>query len=49
MYYFYENVVSGFYRYNYPFGIIINLSLGVIFIVLSYYKFLSKDFLDSRE
>lgn len=49
MYYFYENVVSGFYRYNYPFGIVINFSLGVIFTVLSYYKFLSKDFLGSRE
>ena len=49
MYSFYENVVSGFYSSNYLIGIIINLSLGVIFILISYFKFIKKDFLGSRE
>jgi len=45
MYCFYENVISGFYRSNYLFGIIINIGLGMLFILISYFRFTRKDFL----
>lgn len=47
MYCFYENVISGFYRSNYLFGIIMNISLGILFILISYIRFTRKDFLGS--
>lgn len=49
MYCFYENVITGFYRANYLFGVIMNIVLGTLFISLSYLKFINKDFLGVRE
>lgn len=48
MYCFYENTISGFYRANYLLGITMNISLGTAFILLSFSKFVKKDFVDSR-
>lgn len=49
MYCFYENAISGFYRYNYLWGITMNTILGILFVFISYIKFKNKDFLGARE
>lgn len=49
MYCYYDNVISGFYRSNYLFGLVMNISLGILFIFISYFKFTGKDFLGVRE
>lgn len=49
MYTFLDNVVSGFYRSNYLFGIIINVILSTVLIILSYFKFIKKDFLGAAD
>lgn len=49
MYCFYENSISGFYRANYLFGMGTNTLLGILFTLLSYFKFTSKDFLGVQE
>lgn len=48
MYCYYESVISGFYRANYLFGIIMNSLLSISFILLSLSKFIKKDFLGSK-
>jgi len=45
MYCYYENAITGYYRSNYLFGIVLNIGLGIVFIFISYFKFTGKDFL----
>lgn len=48
-YLFTRNIIEAKVRSNFFFGILLNSSLSIVLLILSYYKFVNKDFLGAKE